>query len=103
MVVFPCRVNTYITNGWATQNLNLDEQCSGASAPNLMPSLKFNEKWTNIINACSWPEEVPLFNHGQMISYFVSRTAADGLASGDVKSINKSVKYLYDCGHTQDI
>ena len=36
-----------------------------------------------------------------MISYFVSRTAVNGLASGDVKSINKSAKYVYDCGHVQ--
>ena len=36
-----------------------------------------------------------------MISYFVSRTPVDGLASDDIKSINKSAKYLYDCGHIQ--
>ena len=101
--MFPCRVNSYITNGWATQNLINPDECNGASAPNLMPSLEFNGKWTNIINAYSQPEEVPLFNHGHMISYFVSRTAVDDLASGDVKSINNSAKYLYDCGHIQDI
>ena len=53
-------------------------------------------------NAYSWSEKVPLFNHGHVISYFASRTAVDGLASGDVKSINKSAKYLYNCGYIQD-
>ena len=82
--------------------INPDEHDSSV-APNFMslPENTFNGTWTNIKNAYSRPEEVPSFNHGHMISYFVSRTAADGLASGDVKSINKSAKYLYDCGHIQ--
>ena len=97
------RVNSYISNGWATKNLINPDECGGSAAPNLMPSPEstFNGKWTNIKNAYSWPEEVPSFNHGHMISYFIARTAVDGLASGDVKSINKSAKYLYDCGHIQ--
>ena len=57
----------------------------------------------NIKNAYSKPEDVPSFNHGHMISYFVSRTAADDLPSGDIKSINTSAKHLYDCGHVQSI
>ena len=57
----------------------------------------------NIKNAYSKPEDVLSFNHGHMISYFVSRTAADGLPSGDIKSINTSAKHLYDCGHVQSI
>ena len=66
-----------------------------------LPENTFNGTWTNIKDVYSRPKEVPLFNHGHMISYFVSRTAIDGLASGDIKSINKSAKYLYDCGHIQ--
>ena len=38
-----------------------------------------------------------------MISYFVSRTATDGLPAGDIKSINKAAKHLYDCGHVQNV
>ena len=38
-----------------------------------------------------------------MISYFVSCTATDGLPAGDIKSINKAAKNLYDCGHIQNI
>ena len=28
---------------------------------------------------------------------------ADGLPAGDFKSMNKSAKYLFDCGHIQKI
>ena len=66
-------------------------------------TLSFNGKWVNIKKAYSKPEDVPSFNHGHMISYFVSRTAADGLPSGDIKSINTAAKHLYDCGHVQSI
>ena len=38
-----------------------------------------------------------------MILYFVSRTATDGLPAGDIKSINKAAKHLYDCGHVQNV
>ena len=38
-----------------------------------------------------------------MISYFASHTAADGLPSGDIKSINIEAKNQYDCGHVQSI
>jgi len=59
--------------------------------------------WVNIKAAYSRPEDVLSFNHGQMISYFVSRTAADGLLSSDIKSINKAAKHLYDCGRIQNV
>ena len=45
----------------------------------------------------------PIINHEHMISYFVSHTATDGLPAGDIKSINKSAKHLYDCGHAQNV
>ena len=35
-----CRLNSYIANGWATQNLINPDECSGFAAPNLMPSLE---------------------------------------------------------------
>ena len=65
--------------------------------------LNFTGTWVNIKAAYSQPEDVPSFNHGHMISYFVSRTAADGLPSSDIKSINKAAKHLYDCGHMQNV
>ena len=50
--------------------------------------------------AYSQPAQVPSFNHGHMILYFVSCTATDGLPAGDIKSINNTVKLLYDCAWT---
>lgn len=45
--------------------------CKTSSSEPLAP-LSFNGKWVNIKNAYSKPEDVPSFNHGDMISYFVS-------------------------------
>ena len=58
--------------------------------------------WKNLKTAYT-KETVPSFTEGQLVSYFVCRTVADGLPAGDFKSINKSAKYLFDCGHVQDI
>ena len=98
-------VTSYISNGWATQNLINPDGCSICATLSSEPSvaLSFNEKWVNIKNTYSKPDDVPSFNHGHMISYFVSRIAADGLPSGDIKSINTVAKHLYDCGHVQSI
>ena len=98
-------MKSYISNGWATQNLINPDGCNTCATSSLEPSaaLSFNGTWVNIKNAYSKPEDVPSFNHGHMISYFVSRTAADGLPSGDIKSMNTAAKHLYDCGHVQSI
>ena len=98
-------MNSYISNSWATPNLINPNGCSTCAASSSEPSaaLSFNRKWVNIKNAYSKPDDVSSFNHGHMISYFVLHTAADGLASGDIKSINTAPKNLYDCGHVQSI
>ena len=99
------RVNSYISNGWATENLVNPDGCETHVASTSVTSeqLNFTGTWVNIKAAYSQPEDVPSFNHGHMISYFVSRTAADGLPSSDIKSINKAAKHLYDCGHIQNV
>ena len=48
-------------------------------------------------------KEVPDFSTGNIITYFVTRTAGDGLAVGDFKSVNKSAENLFLCGHVHDI
>ena len=98
-------MKSYISNGWASQNLINPDGCNTCATSSSEPSaaLSFNGTWVNIKNAYSKPEDVPSFNHGHMISYFVSRTAADGLPSGDIKSMNTAAKHLYDCGHVQSI
>ena len=69
------------------------EEGGADSSSETSAALNFNGKWVNIKNAYTKPEDVPSFNHGHMITYFVSQTAADGLPSGDIKSINTAAKY----------
>ena len=100
-----CRVKSYISNGWATKYLVDPDACDASpAAMSVSANLSFTGAWTNIKQAYSQPAQVPSFNHGHMISYFVSCTATDGLPAGDIKSINKAAKHLiYDCGHVQNV
>ena len=68
-------------------------QCSPVASL-VSPDLSIIREWTNIKQAFSHPAQVPSFNHGHMISYFVSHTVMDGLPAGDIKSINKAAKHL---------
>ena len=43
------------------------------------------------------------FTNAQIISYFVTRTALDGLPAGDFKYVNSSALSLFRCGHVQKI
>ena len=43
------------------------------------------------------------FTNAQIISYFVSRTADDGLPASDFKSVNSSALSLFRCDHVQKI
>ena len=87
-------MKSYISNGWATKYLINPDACDAPPvASSVSPDLSFTGEWTNM-KAYSHPAQVPSFNHGHMISYFVSRTATDGLPAGDIKSINKAVKHL---------
>ena len=88
-----CRVKSYISNGWATKYLVNPDECNAPpAASSSSTDLSFTGKWTNIKQAYSQPEQVPSFHDGHMISYFVSRTATDGLPAGDIKSVNKAAK-----------
>ena len=57
------------------------------------------------IHHCSQPHAPPAwaFTNAQIISYFVTRTADDGLPVADFKSLNNSAGNLYHCGHVQKI
>ena len=45
--------------------------------------------WQDIRKAYSRQEDVPLFTHGQMVTYFVTRTVSDGLPAKDFKGMNE--------------
>jgi len=93
-----CKLKSYISNGWAMKYhlVNPDECDAPSVARSVSSDLSFTGVWTNIKQAYSQPTQVPSSNHEHMISYFVSRTATDGLPAGDIKSINKAAKHLYE-------
>ena len=68
------RVNSYISDWWATENLINTDGCETHVASTSVTSeqLKFTGTWVNIKAVYSQPEDVLSFNHGHMISYFVS-------------------------------
>ena len=43
------------------------------------------------------------FTNAQIISYFVTRTADDGLPAGDFKLVNSSALSLFRCSHVQKV
>ena len=43
------------------------------------------------------------FTHAQLLGYFVTRIAHDGLPAGDFKSVYSSALNLFRCGHVQKI
>ena len=97
-------VKAYIRNGWDKKIINSDgaAKVSGAYTSEQNDET-FNGEWIDINSAYSRAEDVPSFTYGNMITYFVTRTVTDGLPANDFKSINKSAKYLFDCGHVQNI
>ena len=96
-------MKSYISNGWVSKTL-INPNANNTSFDSLRSvEINYNGNWVSIRHAYSCPEQLPAFNHGHMISYFVSRTVANGLPAGDEKSINKSARYLYHCGHIQSM
>ena len=59
------------------------------------------EGWKTIQSAFQSSDDVPRFSLSNVINYFVVRTASDGKAANDFKSINKSAENLFHCGHVQ--
>ena len=98
------RVNAYIRNGWDEELLvNPDRVITAGMTPQLPTQAATNSTWSHI--HCSEPHAPPAwaFTNAQIISYFVTRTADDGLPVADFKSLNNSAGNLYHCGHVQKI
>ena len=75
------------------------QQINNAATDDLQPT----DGWKSIQSAFKSPSEVPNFSTSNIITYFVTRTAADGLAVGDFTSASKSAENLFLCGHVKDI
>ena len=107
--IFVCRVNAYIKYGWDknvhnpyASDVSADSRSSTATAS--APSVSYPEQgWMTITTAFSHPSDVPQFNTGHIVAYFVTRIVSDSLPAADLKSVNKSAEILFRCGHVQDI
>ena len=109
-------MNAYIKYGWDENVLNPYDgpqspspSSSGSVEP---PSLSVagnvsshipEDGFENVTKAYSSPADVPQFNIGHIVTYFVNRTVCDGLPTADLKSVNKSAENLFRCGHVQEI
>ena len=106
---FLCRVNAYIKYGWDKNLVNPHTDTtttrpavgpqSTASAQQAFPA----DGWRLLTEMYNNSAEVPSFNNGHIVSYFVTRSVLDGLPSADFKSINSSAENLFRCGHIQHI
>ncbi len=47
--------------------------------------------------------DIPQFNNGHIVLFFVTLSVIDGLPSSDFKSISSSAENLFKCGHVQNI
>ena len=94
VIIDSFRVESYIRNGWDGCIVDPDAQSSSTAmtdtATQKLPAdIQAIDAWKPIKTAFSTPEEVPKFSHGQVISYFVTRTLNDRLLAGDIKGINQ--------------
>ena len=101
------RVKAYIDNGWSDKVYNPDIPLGDCST-STNKLVKFDstvspptEGWKTIQSAFQSSDDVPKFSLSNVINYFVVRTASDGKAANDFKSINKSAENLFHCGHVQ--
>ena len=107
--IFCCfRVQAYIINGWAKNVVDPDRHTDETpSAPTGSASTDaiaiLGQSWQNIRTMYKSPSDIPQFSNAQIVSYFVTRTVSDGIASSDFKSINQSALHLFRCGHVQSI
>ena len=59
--------------------------------------------WQELSEVYESADQVFSFTNAQLVIYFVTRAADDGLPLGDFKSINSSAEKLFCCGHVQNI
>ena len=59
--------------------------------------------WKELSEVYGSADQVFGFMNAQLVTYFVTRTADDGLPLGDFKSINSTAEKLFRCGHVQHI
>ena len=96
------RVNAYIKNGWDKQLVHPDHKIIKSMERSI--SLAPTDGWQELTEVYgSTSNYVFRFTHAQLLDYFVTRIAHDGLPAGDFKSVYSSALNLFRCGHAQEI
>ena len=101
----------YIAYGWANNIVDPERKTSlsdlGSTQSLLDPAQDESvlREWKPLKEAFPWGSDSTqfLFSNAEIINYFVSRTATDGLPVCDMKSMNTSALNLFQCGHIQGI
>lgn len=99
-------MRAYIDNGWADTVIDPDNgsfQTSSKSSNLEKKSLLPDTSWVDIKEFYKSPDQVPSFNNGQIITYFVSRSLCDSRSCSNFKEINQSAVNLFRCGHLQQV
>ena len=78
-------------------------QAPKASAPHVSSAQPPDKKFVNLTEAFNTADTVPKFTMAQILHYVIWRTAVDGLANADSKSISQSAMNLSRGGHIQQI
>ena len=100
--IYIFRVKAYIAYGWADNIVDPDGNAAKTSAQTTC-NLQVPDAWKDLKNVFKQSSQVPHFTNANVITYFVARTAADGLEARDFKSMNSSAMHLFQCGHVQQI
>ena len=95
------RVKAYIAYGWADNLVDPDGNAAESSQSSC--DMQVPDAWRDIKEVYKQSAQVPNFTMANIITYFVARTAADGLEAKDFKSMNSSAMHLFQCGHVQEI
>ena len=96
------RVNAYIKNGWDKQLV--DPDCHKKKCTERSTTLAPTDGWQDLTEVYGNSTKQSFgFAHAQLLGYFVTRIAHDGLPAGDFKSVYSSALNLFRCGHVQKI
>ena len=87
-------INPHGDSGQSSSSSNEHNAISEVDVP--------SDGWKSVMEAFS-VTDIPQFNNGQILTYFVIRSVIDGLPLEDFNSVSSSAVYLFKCGHVQNI
>ena len=100
------RVKAYINYGWDKNIVNQYEASAQSSLNGQDVTISEfdipSNGWKSIKEAFL-TTDMPKFNNGHIVTYFVTRCVIDGLPSEDFKSVSSHGINLFKCGHVQSI